>query len=97
MSETAAGTIAQLAWTVGPWQIVLVLVLILILFGGRKLPELARGLGRGLREFRNELRGIKKDIEEEPEEKQADDEEKPSGKQPDATAGKGRSDKEKPE
>jgi len=77
MSETAAGTIAQLAWTVGPWQIVLILVVILLLFGGKRLPELARGLARGLREFRSELKGIKKDVEEEPEAKEPGEKSKP--------------------
>ncbi len=49
--------------TLGPWEVALILLAILVLFGGRKLPELARGLGRGMREFRNELKGIKKDAE----------------------------------
>ena len=52
-------------WTPGPTEIILVLVVILLLFGGKKLPELARGLGRGLRSFRSELKGIKDDIEDE--------------------------------
>lgn len=34
-------------------QIILIAVVILLLFGGRKIPELMRGLGRGIREFRN--------------------------------------------
>ena len=47
------------------WQHALLLVLaILLLFGGRKLPELARGLARGLRIFRDELHGVKSDVEE---------------------------------
>jgi len=52
---------------IGPigWQeILIVLVVVLILFGGRKLPELARGLARSLKEFKNEMSGVKKDIEE---------------------------------
>ena len=36
----------------GPWQILLVLAIILILFGGKKLPELARSLGKSLNEFK---------------------------------------------
>ncbi|MBL0129314.1 MAG: twin-arginine translocase TatA/TatE family subunit [Flavobacteriales bacterium] len=37
---------------VGPWQIVLVVVVLLLLFGGKKIPELMRGLGQGLNEFK---------------------------------------------
>ena len=33
----------------GPWEIGLIIIVIIILFGGKKLPELARGLGLGLR------------------------------------------------
>jgi len=38
---------------VGPWQIVLIVVIVLLLFGGKKIPELMRGLGSGLKEFKN--------------------------------------------
>lgn len=37
---------------VGPWQIILVLVVILLLFGAKKLPELSRSIGKSLGEFR---------------------------------------------
>ncbi len=37
---------------VGPWQIVIIVVLVLLLFGGRKIPELMRGLGQGMNEFK---------------------------------------------
>jgi len=40
------------------WHIIALLAIALLLFGGRRLPEVARGLARGLRIFRNELRGI---------------------------------------
>ena len=36
---------------IGPWQIVLIVVIVLLLFGGRKIPELMRGLGSGIKEF----------------------------------------------
>ena len=36
----------------GPWEITLIILVVIILFGGKKLPELARGLGLGLREFK---------------------------------------------
>ncbi len=37
----------------GPWQVVLVVVVVLILFGGRKIPELMKGLGKGMKEFKD--------------------------------------------
>ena len=37
----------------GPWEISLIVLLALLLFGGRKLPELARGAGKAIREFRS--------------------------------------------
>lgn len=37
---------------VGPWQIALVIVVVLLLFGGKKIPELMRGLGGGIKEFK---------------------------------------------
>ena len=38
---------------IGPWQIVLLVVLVVLLFGGRKIPELMRGLGSGIKEFKD--------------------------------------------
>jgi len=46
----------------GTWEIVMIVLVILLLFGGKKLPELARGLGKGLREFKNASRDIKKEV-----------------------------------
>ncbi len=40
----------------GPTEILLILGLVLFFFGGRKLPQLARGLGAGIRNFKGELR-----------------------------------------
>jgi sec-independent protein translocase protein TatA len=39
--------------TPGPYQIILVLLVVLLLFGGRKIPELMKGLGRGVKEFKD--------------------------------------------
>lgn len=41
-----------IAGMIGPWQIVLIIVILLLLFGGRKIPELMKGLGQGLKEFK---------------------------------------------
>ena len=38
---------------IGPWQIVLIVLIVLLLFGGRKIPELMRGLGSGIKEFKD--------------------------------------------
>lgn len=38
---------------IGPWQIAVIVVLILLLFGGKKIPELMRGLGSGIKEFKD--------------------------------------------
>ncbi|MEY3039986.1 MAG: twin-arginine translocase TatA/TatE family subunit, partial [Bacteroidota bacterium] len=38
---------------VGPWQVVVVVALVLLLFGGKKIPELMRGLGSGIKEFKD--------------------------------------------
>jgi sec-independent protein translocase protein TatA len=38
---------------IGPMQIILVLAIILLLFGGKKIPELMKGLGSGVKEFKN--------------------------------------------
>ena len=38
---------------VGPWQIVLVLGIVVLLFGGKKIPELMKGLGKGIKEFKD--------------------------------------------
>lgn len=52
---------------IGPWQIAIIVVLVLLLFGGKKIPELMRGLGSGIKEFKDaskeeeDTKNIKKD------------------------------------
>lgn len=41
---------------VGPWQIALIVAIVLLLFGGRKIPELMKGLGSGIREFKDAVK-----------------------------------------
>ena len=43
--------------TVGPTELIIVLTIILLLFGAKRIPELAKGLGSGIREFRKGTRG----------------------------------------
>ena len=49
--------------SLGAPEIILIFALVLILFGGKKLPEFARGLGKGLREFKKATKEIKDEIE----------------------------------
>ncbi|MBW6461316.1 MAG: twin-arginine translocase TatA/TatE family subunit [Bacteroidales bacterium] len=42
---------------IGPWQIILIVVIVLLLFGGKKIPELMKGIGKGAREFKKGLSG----------------------------------------
>lgn len=45
------------------WEIVLILAVVLVLFGAKKLPELARGLGQGIREFKKSTREVQEELE----------------------------------
>ena len=45
-------------------EILIILVIVLLLFGGRKIPELMRGLGRGIREFNDAKSNVRREIEE---------------------------------
>ncbi|WP_419801799.1 Sec-independent protein translocase subunit TatA/TatB [Mucilaginibacter sp.] len=47
---------------IGTPELVLILGVALLLFGGNKLPELARGLGKGIREFKDASEGVKREI-----------------------------------
>lgn len=42
-----------LPWVIGTPQIIFIVVVVLLLFGGRKIPELMRGLGSGIKEFKD--------------------------------------------
>ena len=44
--------LALLFGMIGPWQVVLIVLVILLMFGGKKIPELMRGLGKGMSEFK---------------------------------------------
>ena len=64
--------IIPLVFNLGFWEIVLIALVVLLLFGGKKIPELMRGLGKGVKNFKdgmkeveNEVEEIKKDIDSE--------------------------------
>jgi sec-independent protein translocase protein TatA len=60
----------EIAGMIGPWQIVLIALIVLLLFGGRKIPELMKGLGRGVKEFKD---ATNKEDSEQPESNKVDD------------------------
>ena len=46
---------------IGPWEILILLVVILLVFGPKRLPEMGRSLGKGMREFKNSITGKEED------------------------------------
>lgn len=48
----------------GAGSLILIIVVILLLFGAKRIPELARGLGRGIREFKDATKEIQNDLED---------------------------------
>ena len=55
---------AILLGMLGPWQIILIVLAILLLFGGKKIPELMKGLGKGISEFKKGKEETEKDLED---------------------------------
>ena len=49
---------------VGPWQVVIIALVILLLFGGKKIPELMKGLGKGMKSFKEGMNEVEKQIED---------------------------------
>ena len=54
---------AMIAGFFGGWEIVLILAVVLLLFGAKKLPELAKGLGTGIKEFKKATREVTDEIQ----------------------------------
>ena len=51
-------------FALGPGQIIIILLVVLLLFGGKKIPELMKGLGTGIKEFKNASNEEEKEKEE---------------------------------
>ena len=50
----------------GPFEILLILLVVLLLFGAKRIPEIARGLGKGIREFKDATNEIKQELTVDP-------------------------------
>jgi sec-independent protein translocase protein TatA len=61
----------------GTGEIILILLIILIFFGAKKIPELAQGLGKGMKEFRKAARDIQDEIDSPGDQKKPDKIDKP--------------------
>ncbi len=46
---------------IGPWQVVIIALVILLLFGGKKIPELMKGLGKGVKSFKEGINEVEKE------------------------------------
>lgn len=47
---------------IGPWQVVIICLVILLLFGGKKIPELMKGLGQGVKSFKQGMKDVENDV-----------------------------------
>ena len=47
---------------VGPWEIVIIALIVLLLFGGKKIPELMKGLGKGVKSFKDGMNEVESQI-----------------------------------
>lgn len=50
----------------GHWEILIIFVIILLIFGAKRIPEMAQGLGKGIREFRTAVRDVQEEIDVNP-------------------------------
>ncbi len=57
-------TMLALFGRIGGWEILIILVAILLLFGGKRLPELARGLAKGIKSFKKEMKGVSDEVKD---------------------------------
>ena len=54
-----------LAGMIGMQEILIILLIVLIFFGGKKIPELMKGLGKGMREYKKAVRGLEEELSDE--------------------------------
>lgn len=56
--------ITPLVFNLGFWEIVIIALVVLLLFGGKKIPELMKGLGKGVKNFKEGMKEVEKDVKD---------------------------------
>ena len=59
----------QLLGIIGGQEIIIILIIVLVLFGGKKIPELMKGLGKGVKEYKNAVNSVEDEVKNTTEEK----------------------------
>ncbi|MBR6844598.1 MAG: twin-arginine translocase TatA/TatE family subunit [Bacteroidales bacterium] len=59
----------QLLGIIGGQEIIIILLIVLVLFGGKKIPELMKGLGKGVKEYKNAVNSVEDEVKNTTEEK----------------------------
>lgn len=49
---------------VGMWEVIIIALVILLIFGGKKIPELMKGLGKGVKNFKEGMKDVEEDVKE---------------------------------
>jgi len=49
---------------VGGWELIVIALLVILLFGGKKIPELMKGLGKGVKSFKEGMKDVEEDVNE---------------------------------
>lgn len=49
---------------IGPTELIIIFLIVLLIFGGKKIPEIAKGLGKGIKEFKSAQNGERESVEE---------------------------------
>jgi sec-independent protein translocase protein TatA len=75
--------------TPGPTELIVILLLVLVLFGAKKIPEIAQGLGKGIREFKKSMKEVQGEIESIDHEQVKDQKTEKENKKDDKSGSKG--------
>ena len=57
-------TLTLLPLAIGMWEWVIIALVVLLLFGGKKIPELMKGVGKGVKSFKDGLKGVEDEVKE---------------------------------